>query len=311
MILIPLETYIKFDNNWMEYLNEKAEEYTNIIIPECTEVLRNGFDQFAITPKEKQYSLLRAECIINFITYSEYEEAVKQIFTELDIIMRTFFEPIFNKVKFESQENRENFMKTLQKKQPFWRYYKLLRNFAMQERAKLSLRVELDNKFAPIIEAKRIKWENSITKEQIKQFGIQKALLEQTPDNEIYAKRFLKVLTPLQYASLERQNYQKEYLEHERRVFQNRYNKLNLLLKWIDDNNDIAKTSYNNEIRQRQIRAANIQAFGMFMMGYSSILNKYNNWQTAYYKSYYVKGGSKNFQLFDQFGNYYYGKIGN
>jgi hypothetical protein len=119
----------------------------------------------------------------------------------------------------------------------------------------------------------------------------------------------LKSLSPLQFAQLERQLYLQELLEWERAVYGNRLTKLNELWLWLDQNNPRAQASFNNEMRQKQIQAARVQAAAMMLLGACSMVNAYTNWQNSYYNSYQVTGGTRHFQLYDQFGNYYHGTI--
>ena len=309
VILIPLETYIRFDDEWMSFLDVKAQEYVNKILPKCEDIIRGGFTQTGIIPSEKNYDLLRAEFIITCLSNLSCQQIQGQIFSELDQNIKSFFEPIFNKVKTEATVNQKSFTKALNETQHFGEYHNLIYKFALQEKGKLDLRLELDNKFAPILEAKRLKWFKSITEEQKNIFTTQNSCVQASPNNEVCAKKFLSVLTPKQYSFLEREVYQRGYLERERRVGDERISKLNNLARWIQANNDMAKASYYNQVQQEQLRAAKAQAFGMALLGFSSAMNAYNNWQQSYYNSYTVVGGGKNFQLFDQFGNYYYGRI--
>ena len=61
MVLLPLEPYISFNDEWMSYLDQKAKEYKETVLPECRKIIVEGFQQIGVQPKENDYRLLRAE----------------------------------------------------------------------------------------------------------------------------------------------------------------------------------------------------------------------------------------------------------
>ena len=309
VILIPLETYINFDDTWMKYLEQKSEEYKYIVLPKCKDILYAGFINLNKIPEQKTFPLQRAELILLSIKTIHGQEILPEIIIKLDSVFQDFFNPIYTRMKNESMDNKENLDRTLESKVNFWQYYSLLQKYASQEYAKLTLRDELDRVFSPVIDEKRKKWLKSITDEQKNIFVSQNAILAANPKSEISALKFLSSLTPFQFSELEREVYLRGYIEDERSIGKERVLKLHQLFAWLKNYQNMAQASYNTYINEEKLRAARAQAFGALLLGISSSMNAYNNWQRSYYNAYILSGQNRNVQLFDQFGNYYFGTI--
>ncbi|MDY6839582.1 MAG: hypothetical protein SWH78_16580 [Thermodesulfobacteriota bacterium] len=309
LILLPLEPFIEFDDVWMDFLDKKAMEYSNVLVPTCERIIRDSFAKIGAMPREEAYSLIRTEFILVCMSNIDYEEVRISAFSEMNEAIKRFFEPIARKAVSEAERNQEALSGALKESQSLWQYHTILYNYSQKEEGKLRLRIELDEKYTPILLQQQRRWEDSVTDEQRQQFAGQQVSLQASPSPEYSVKQFLMRLTPAQYALLERQLYHWQLLQQERHIFSKRQKKYEDLVKWLDENRTQSEASYNREMEYNRLQAARMQTAAMMLIGISSMVNAYANWQNTYYNSYAVVGGHKNFQLYDQFGRYYYGTI--
>jgi hypothetical protein len=309
VVLIPLETYIAFDNDWMLFLETKSIEFKNNILPDCSGILRENIKKLGQEPKEKEFHLLRAEFILYGFNNMNFQETQKTVFSEIDNRFQLFFRPIFEKLKSQSDKNQSDFNAYLNKKTIFWEYYNLLYKYALHEQSKLKIREELDNLYSPILDAKTQKWLRGITDTQQNILNSTYKIVRSATDQNLIAIKFFNSLTPGQYALFEREAYQRNFLEKERMVFKDRLLKFNSLAEWFKQNKQMADFSYYKQIREEELKAAQTQALGALLLGMSSAINAYNSWNYTYYRPYMVTNNNRTIQLYDQFGNYYYGKI--
>ena len=299
MVLLPLEPYVLFNDEWMAYLDQKSKEYVDVLLPECKAIILNGFDYIGVKPKEKTFHFLRAEFILACIDNPNYDRIRIVVFNRLTDKIEGFFMPIYRKAIIESENNQQELNSILRQENrdlSFWKVYELLYNYGLQEEAKLRMRDTLDRKYSPIIEAEMKKFINDLKPAQ-KEKSI---LIAQTDAN---IPKFLKSLTPEQYVLIERIINKAAYIQHERKICKERVQKYVNLVEWIKANKEKAQLA---KMQDAQIKAARAEAIvGGLLMGFATALLAYTAWRNAYYNSYRVR----QFQIYDNFGNFYHGTV--
>jgi hypothetical protein len=303
MILLPLEPYTAFDSGWQDYLDQKAKEYTEVTVPKCKSILIEGFKEIGVTPKETSYRLLRAEFILVCWGNSNRERVRMLTFKKLSDNINTFFTPIYEKAKTEAMNNYREVDAILEGNTAnlsVHKIYKILFNFASQEKDRLDMRNELDNKYSPILQSLFNKWKNSLSPQQTKEFSSMK-------DNG--PEKFIKTLTPEQFALFEWILFKYNYIESERKVWQKRIAKLTKLEQWLKEYESKAENSLQQE---QYVRGATARAvLGTLLMGVAAFAGAYTAWNSAYYTSYqYQAPPIRNFSITDyQRGKTYLGTI--
>ena len=299
MVLLPIEPYIIFNDDWMEYINQKSKEYNDNLLPECKAIVLDGFKQIGIEPKEKPFPLLRAEFVLACLDDPNRELIRIIVFDKLTNKIDLSFTPIYQKAKLESQNNNQDFDSILNgenKDIPFWKVYNLVYNYGVQEEGKLKIRMALDQKYSAVIIAELNKWVNDL-----KPFQKDKlSLISLKGDKSI--PLFIKTLKPNQYFLIEKIINKAEYIKKEKVTGKERGEKLINLVGWLKNNKERAQQS---RIQEDYIKAERAQAIAGLLMGFASCLIAYTAWRNAYYNSYRVR----QFQIYDNFGNFYQGTV--
>jgi hypothetical protein len=297
MVLLPLEPYTAIDEGWQNYLDQKAKEYKEVIIPECKVIVLDGFKQIGITPKEKSYRFLRTELILACWGDPRREPVMMLTFKKLSDKINSCFAPIYEKAKIEAKDNYreiDDILRGDSANLPAHKVYKLLFNYASQEKEKLDLRVELDKKYTPILLAYFVKWKSSLNPQQSKELTLIK-------DNG--PEKFIKTLTPEQFALFEWILFKYTYIQSERKIWQERMAKLTQLAQWLKENESKAEQSLKHE---QYVRAATARAvLGSLLMGLAACAGGYAAWNAAYYNRYQTRS----YQLFDSKGGMSFGTI--
>jgi hypothetical protein len=302
MVLLPLEPYTSFNDEWMSYLDQKAKEYKETVLPECRKIILEGFEQIGVQPKENDYRLLRAEFILACLGDPSREIVRAAAFNKLTDRVDAFFRPIYQKAKSEAQTNQRELDAILNQENKdlsFWKVYMVLYNHAIQEKAKVMLRGSLDRKYSPVLQSKLTKWVNDLQPSQKKTFS---NLLSQAKSDKSTIYKFLKSLNPNQYATIEMVSFKIAFIEQEKAQGKERLDKLSRLMEWLNANEEKAEASKTQE---QYIKAARAQAIGTLLMGFASCLTAYTAWRQAYYDSY----RAKNFEIYDNFGREIHGTI--
>lgn len=303
MVLLPLEPYTAFDSGWQNYLDQKAKEYNEVTVPECKTIVLEGFKQIGVSPKEKSYRLLRAELILACWGDPKRDPVRMLTFKRLSDKINSFFAPIYEKAKTEAKDayrEADAILTGAGANVSAHKIYKMLFNYASQEKDKLDLRNELDKKYSPILLSLFNKWKNSLTPQQSKELELMK---QNGPE------KFLKTLTPEQFALFEWILFKYNYIQSERKVWQERMGKLTKLAEWLKENESKADQSLQQE---QYVRAATARAvLGSLLMGLAAGAGAYAAWNAAYYSSYqYQAPPIRNFTIMDiQRGRTYFGTI--
>lgn len=299
MVLLPLEPYISFNEEWMSYLDQKAKEYKENVLPECRKIIVEGFQQIGVQPKENDYRLLKAEFILACLGNPGREMVRANAFKRLTDRVDAFFRPIYQKAKTEAQTNQQELDAIINQENrdlSFWKVYVLLYNHALQERAKVMLRGTLDRKYSPILQSILAKWMNELQPSQKKTYSN----LADADKNTV--AKFLKSLNPNQYATIEMILFKVAFIEQEKVAGKERITKLDGLIEWLNTNSGRAEASKQQE---QYIKAARAQAIGALLMGFASCLTAYTSWRQAYYDSY----RARTFVIHDNFGRVVHGTI--
>jgi hypothetical protein len=309
VILIPLETYIIFDDDWMQFLERKSIEFRDKLLPNLANLLTENMKMLGNGPKEAAFHLIRAELILQSFNSIDMQYSQINIFTKVDNIFQSFWNPIFEKMKSESDKNQSDFLDALNKKTRFWEYHNLLLKFALKEQSKLKMRGELDHHYSPILDLKAKNWFNSVTEKQKNALDYHYKTAQNSNERNFAAIKFFSTLTPNQFAQFEREIYLRKFIEKERVIGSDRFLKFNNLAEWLKQNKQLADSSYLKQIREEEVKAAQTQAMGALFLGMASALNAYNSWNQTYYRPYIVDSSNQTIQLYDQFGNFYHGYI--
>jgi len=299
MVLLPLEPYISFNDDWMTYLDQKAKEYKETVLPECRKIIIGGFQQIRVQPKENSYRLLRAEFILACLGDPGRETIRANAFMKLTDRVDAFFRPIYQKAQTEAQTNQQELDAILNQENrnlSFWKVYVLLFNHAAQERAKVMFRGSLDRKYSPIVQSTVVKWEYGLRPSQKEAYS---KLAEK--DQKALVK-FQKSLTPDQYATIEMILFKVAFIEREKATGKERIDKFNRLIDWLSANSERAEASKRQE---QYIKAERAQAIAALLMGFASCISAYAQWRQTYYDSYRVK----TIEVHDNFGRVYRGTI--
>ena len=305
MLLLPVEPYVSFDSNWMEYIHNKSIEFETALIPQCKQVVLDGFKAINIQPKETSYRMLRSEFILACWKNPDREAIRISTFQKLSELMNSFFLPIYEKAENESKSKHveiDTILKGTSQELPLEAVHKSLREYADQEREKLQIRVELDRKYAPILQAEFSNWLATLSPEQRNKV---KGLNASNQDE------FVRTLTPVQYAGMEWVMFKTSYLNSERQIWQERMGKLTKLEEWLKTNPPKPKETSVQKVSLQGDKGAEI--LKTFLMTIATCALAYAAWSTAYYSSYrtqtVIVQPKQNIQLYDSRGNYFWGTI--
>lgn len=287
MILMPIESCLTYDSDWDKFLNQKAQEYSDFLIPGCKKEILSAFEIIGVKPKEHDYIMLRVELILACMGKPERESVRAEVFKRLTTKVDNFFMPIYEKAKQDVRQcyARLDQIVTGGVGNEFMTNYNNALYYFIDERAKLLIRAALDKKYSQIIESELKRFIKSLSGEQQQMYS----LISQKDDN--YSRNFLKTLTPTQYMLLERIMSKATYIQEERKIGKARAEKLNELALWLKENKSIIESKERESAQKRAEQAEKVSTIisgilGVIGFAAGCALGSYMSWRSTYYMVY-------------------------
>src|SRR4030042_5903310 len=142
VIKIPLDSYIIFDDEMADFLDQKAKEYVNITHPRSIKIIHDGYNLIgSVTTKSDFFSLaheLTVKCIGDHI----HTNILKEVISKAVANEKSFFDGINKKAKYNAEENYNKLNLVVQGEDTnilFYNVYINLFKYAEQEKIKLDL----------------------------------------------------------------------------------------------------------------------------------------------------------------------------
>ena len=288
-VICAFDPYIILDSDTMSFLEDKAKEYNNEYIVECKQVLKNAINKIGEIPNNNNFILLRYELWLTSITNSINNNISNQSFKELEKKREDFFEPIYKKISFKSEENQNKMIHIAKIDSdgasiPFGDVYVNILKYSEQEKKKLEKLIDIYNKLYNKdvfkIEAEKFRSKlNNRQKERLNKLIFLQDSKANKEDIKKANKEYIQLLNNEQILIWDKLLASLKYSILLNEIINERLDKYKVATEWLKENKIKAAESINRQdtIRAEQAKAINsalLIGLGVGLSAYGDYLSR-------------------------------------